>query len=111
MTRVSRPAERSSVCDRRFLRQSRRLDGEIKKRVDMAMVYILESKNPRDCGEFKYREYVPMLNAKVPTNIPNLLALKKSLYLNTSRCYPYIILKVRLGPHCQYSLHKLEMTP
>lgn len=66
MTRVSRPAERSSVCGRRFLRQSRLPGGEVKKRVDMAMVGILESKNPRDCGEFKYREYVPMLNAKVP---------------------------------------------
>ena len=27
------------------------------------------------------------------------------------RCYPYIILKVRLGPCCQYPLYNLEMTP
>ena len=41
----------------------------------------------------------------------DLLTHKMSLYLNTFRCYPYIILKVRLGPRCQYSLHNLEMTP
>ena len=37
--------------------------------------------------------------------------LSTRLYLSTLRCYPYIILKVRLGSCCQYPFHNLEMTP
>ena len=44
-------------------------------------------------------------------NVPNVLTFKKAMYLSSFRCYPYIILKVRLGSHCQNSLHNLEMTP
>ena len=53
------------MCDDKFLQQMGRLDGEIKKRTHTAMLYLLESKNPRKCGKFKYREFVPMLNAEV----------------------------------------------
>ena len=55
----------------------------------------------------RHRYFIKVLQA----NVPNVLTFKKVMYLNTFRRYPHIILKVRLGPRCQYSLHNLEMTP
>ena len=63
---MNRPTARRIGQTGKFLRQLRRMDGEMKKRARGAMRYLQESKDPISCGRFKGREDVPGRGANMP---------------------------------------------
>ena len=91
---VNHPVARSSMCDK-FLRQMGRLDGEIKKRIHTAMLYLLESRNPRKCGWFKGREYVPGHDAQKSVNAYEISELYRLVYA----VHGDTVMFLRVGDH------------
>ena len=63
---MNRPTARRIGQTGKFLRQLRRMDGEMKKRARGAMRYLQESKDPISCGRFKGREDVPGWGTNMP---------------------------------------------